>query len=82
MGGTALRGELEKLQVERSMLLETIEDLRQTVEMAALLQPDTQVGSERVRESERESERRGRRVWTRGSGVKTGGEPEDGHGEG
>lgn len=43
MGGTALRGELEKLQVERSMLLETIEDLRQTVEMAALLQPDTQV---------------------------------------
>lgn len=53
MGGTALRGEVEKLQVERNMLLETIEDLRQTVEMAALLQPDTQVGSERASERER-----------------------------
>lgn len=46
MGGTVLRGEVEKLQVERNMLLETIEDLKQTVETAALHQPDTQVSSE------------------------------------
>lgn len=46
VGGTALRGEVEKLQVERNMLLETIEDLKQTVETAVLHQPDTQVGSE------------------------------------
>lgn len=45
-GGTALRGEVEKLQVERSMLLETIEDLRQTVEQAATLgEPDTKVSN-------------------------------------
>lgn len=45
-GGTALRGELEKLQVERNMLLETIEDLRQTVELTATLgEPDTKVSN-------------------------------------
>lgn len=59
VGGTALRGQVEKLQVERNMLLETIEDLKQTVETATLHQSDSQVGSERV--SERVSECEGGR---------------------
>lgn len=32
MRGTVLRAEVEKLHEERNMLLETIEDLKQTVE--------------------------------------------------
>lgn len=39
-GGTALRGEVEKLHEERSMLLETIEDLKQTVEQTATAFPE------------------------------------------
>ncbi|XP_071386417.1 LOW QUALITY PROTEIN: ankycorbin [Centroberyx affinis] len=38
--GAALREEVEKLQEEKSMLLETIEDLKQIVEQAALPGPE------------------------------------------
>ncbi|XP_047426188.1 ankycorbin isoform X2 [Mugil cephalus] len=41
--GTALREELEKLHEERNMLLETIEDLKQTVETVAGTELETQV---------------------------------------
>uniref|UniRef100_UPI003AAFB1DA ankycorbin isoform X1 n=1 Tax=Centroberyx gerrardi TaxID=166262 RepID=UPI003AAFB1DA len=43
--GAALREEVEKLQEEKSMLLETIEDLKQIVEQAALPgpEPDTKI---------------------------------------
>nr|XP_046231070.1 ankycorbin isoform X2 [Scatophagus argus]XP_046231072.1 ankycorbin isoform X2 [Scatophagus argus]XP_046231073.1 ankycorbin isoform X2 [Scatophagus argus] len=42
--GIALREEVEKLHEQRNMLLETIEDLKQTVEQAATFpEPDTKV---------------------------------------
>lgn len=42
--GTALREEVEKLHEERNMLLETIEDLKQTVEQTVTVpEPDTKV---------------------------------------
>ncbi|XP_022072007.2 ankycorbin isoform X2 [Acanthochromis polyacanthus] len=41
--GTALREEVEKLHEERNMLLETIEDLKQTVETVAGPELDTKV---------------------------------------
>ncbi|XP_030291938.1 ankycorbin isoform X1 [Sparus aurata] len=44
VGGTALRVEVEKLHEERNMLLETIEDLKQTVEQTVTLtETDTKV---------------------------------------
>ncbi|XP_036973129.1 ankycorbin isoform X1 [Acanthopagrus latus] len=44
VGGTALRVEVEKLHEERNMLLETIEDLKQTVEQTVTLtEADTKV---------------------------------------
>lgn len=44
VGGTELRGEVERLHEERNMLLETIKDLKQTVEQTASLpELDTKV---------------------------------------
>lgn len=42
MKGTTLREEVEKLHEERNMLLETIEDLKQSVEQTGP-QPETRV---------------------------------------
>lgn len=42
--GTVLRGEVEKLHEERNMLLETIEDLKQTA--TTFPEPDTKVSND------------------------------------
>lgn len=47
VGGATLRGEVEKLHEERNMLLETIQDLKQTVEQAATFpEADTKVSDD------------------------------------